>query len=321
MIALAALVLVQQPVLEHRVHRGEAMGSSLEIQVLGPDPAALDRALEAAVAEIARLERLMTDWKDEGPLMEVNRRAGLGSAEVPEELFFILERSVRISELTDGAFDITFAAAGRLWRWWEPDPPIPTADEVRAAVENVGWRHLVLDAGRRTAYLDRRGARIGLGAVGPGYAGDRAMRKIRDLGVRDAVVNLSGDVLASGTFRGRPWDVSVRHPRRPGEAFAVLPVSNLAVSTSGDYERGFVKNGKRYGHIIDPRTGYPAEGCQSVTVTAPTLAFADALATAIFVLGPENGRALAERVEGVEALIVAADGTVTATSGLHRRSP
>ena len=140
-------------------------------------------------------------------------------------------------------------------------------------------------------------------------------------GVPDALINLRGDVVAAGTHDGAPWEISIRHPRRPGEAFAILPVSNLAVSTSGDYERFFVKDGKRYGHIIDPRTGYPADGCQSVTVTAPSLAFADALATAVFVLGPAKGLDLIERLESVEALIVAADGTVSASSGLKRRTP
>ncbi len=318
--AIGLLLLLQAP-LEHRIRTGLAMGSSLEIQAVGPDGAALDRAVEAALAEIARLERLMTDWKETGPLMEINRQAGVRPVEIPRELFFILRRSVQISELTGGAFDVTFAAAGSLWRWWEKDPPLPSAEEIRAALAKVGWRHLVLEESRGTAYLDRQGCRIGLGAVGPGYAGDLAIRKMRELGVRDALVNFSGDVMAAGTCGGKPWEVSIRHPRRPGESFAVLPASNRAVSTSGDYERYFLKEGKRYGHIIDPRTGSPADGCQSVTVTAPTLAFADALATAVFVLGPAKGMELVERLEEVEALIVAADGTVTASSGLKRRDP
>ncbi len=314
------LLLLQAPT-EHRIWKGQAMGSSLEIQASGPDAALLDRAVAAAREEIARLERMMTDWKDAGPLMEINRQAGLRPVEVPRELFFILRKSIQISELTEGAFDVTFAGAGKLWRWWEKDPPLPSAEEVRAALAKVGWRHLLLDEKQGTAYLDVPGARIGLGAVGPGYAGDLAVRKMRELGVSGALVNLSGDVMAAGTCGGRPWEVSIRHPRRPGEAFAVLPVSNRAVSTSGDYERFFVKDGKRYGHIIDPRTGYPAGGCQSATVTAPTLAFADALATAVFVLGPAKGMELVERLPEVEALIVAADGTVTASSGLERRTP
>jgi FAD:protein FMN transferase len=318
-VLLAWLCALSQ--VDSRLWTGQAMGSALEIQASGTDGAALDRAIEAARAEISRLDRMMTDWKDSGPLMEINRQAGTRAVEVPPELFFILKRSLQISELSEGAFDVTFAGAGRLWRWWEKSPAVPSPEEVRASLSNVGWRHLRLDEARETAYLDRPGSRIGLGAIGPGYAGDLALRKMRDLGVHNALVNLSGDVVAAGTHGGRPWEVSIRHPRRPGEAFAILPVSNIAVSTSGDYERFFIKDGKRYGHIIDPRTGYPAEGCQSVTVTAPTLAFADALATAVFVLGPVKGMELIERIDAVEALIVAADGTVSASRGLKRRDP
>jgi thiamine biosynthesis lipoprotein len=317
-IAAIVLALAQG---ESRIWKGEAMGSGFEIQASGADGAVLDKALQAARDEVARLDRMMTDWKETGPLMEINRQAGSRPVEVPRDLFFILKRSLQVSELTDGAFDITFASAGRLWRWWETNPPLPSPEEVRAALANVGWRHLRLDEAQGTAYLDRPGCRIGLGAIGPGYAADLALRKMKELGVHDALVNLSGDVVAAGTHAGRPWEISIRHPRRPGEAFAVLPVSNLAVSTSGDYERFFLKDGKRYGHIIDPRTGYPADGCQSATVTAPSLALADALATAVFVLGPVKGMELIERLDAVEALIVAADGTVSASSGLKRRDP
>ena len=312
-----AALLIALGQADARIWTGRAMGSDLEIQASGGDGPTLERAIQGARDEIERLERMMTDWKDSGPLMDINRQAGKRPVEIPRELFFILKRSLQISELSEGAFDITFAGAGRLWRWWEKDPVLPSPAEVRAALADVGWRHLRLDEARGTAYLDRPGCRIGLGAIGPGYAGDLALRKMRELGVRNALVNLSGDVAALGG----PWEISVRHPRRPGESLAVLPVSNLAVSTSGDYERFFIKDGRRYGHIIDPRTGYPAEGCQSVTVTAPTLAFADALATAVFVLGPAKGMELIETLDGTEALIVAADGTVRASSGMKRRSP
>jgi thiamine biosynthesis lipoprotein len=315
----AVLLLLAQA--DTRIWTGKAMGSDIEIQASGADGAALDRAIQAARDEVDRLERMMTDWKESGPLMELNRQAGKRPVEIPRELLFILKRSLQISELSDGAFDITYAGVGRLWRWWEKNPSLPSPAELRAALACVGWRHLRLDEARSTAYLDLPGCRVGLGAIGPGYAGDLALGKMRELGVRNALVNLSGDVVASGTHAGRPWEISIRHPRRPGEIFAVLPVSNLAVSTSGDYERFFIKDGKRYGHVIDPRSGYPADACQSVTVTAPALAFADALATAVFVLGPAKGMELVERLEDVEALIVAADGTVSASSGLKRRTP
>jgi len=144
------------------------------------------------------------------------------------------------------------------------------------------------------------------------------MEKIRKLGIRDACVNLSGDIMVIGKKKGEPWSVGITHPRKKGENIAVLPVSNAAVSTSGDYERYFEKDGKRYCHIIDPRTGYPADLCQSVTIVAPNLAFADGLATGVFVLGPKKGMELVEKLEGVQALIVAADGTLTISKGLKK---
>lgn len=311
---LFLLQQLQEP--EPLVHQGTAMGSSLEIQVTHPDQERCRQAIAAAVGEIDRLERMMTDWKPESPLMDVNRAAGKEAVAVPEDLFFLIHRCQQISELTHGAFDITWAGAGRLWNWRAPEPQVPDAETVRKALENVGWTHVALNEEKKTVHLTREGMLIGLGGIGPGYAGDLAMRKIQELGIRNAVVNLSGDVLLAGGKDGKPWPVSIAHPRRKDEVMAVIPVSNLAVSTSGDYERYFEKGGKRYCHIIDPRSGYPADQCQSVTIVAPTLAFADGLATGVFVLGPVEGMKLVESLEGVEALIVAADGAVTTSKGL-----
>jgi thiamine biosynthesis lipoprotein len=314
--AAAAIVLALLLQEEGARFHGTAMGSDLEIEAFGPERGLCERAVAEARAEIDRLDRMMTDWKPESPLMDLNRGAGVGPVATTPELFFLIERSVRLSEMTDGAFDVTFAGAGKLWNWRAKEPAVPDPGTVRASLANVGWKHLVLDRTGRTVFLSKPGMRIGLGAIAPGYAGDRAMERIRALGIRDACVNLSGDVLVSGKRNGEPWRIGITHPRRKGESIAVLPVSNAAVSTSGDYERFFEKDGKRYCHIIDPRTGYPADGCQSVTIVAPNLAIADGLATGVFVLGPEKGMELVEKLQGVEALIVAADGSVRRSRGL-----
>lgn len=302
----------------HTHYRGKAMGSDLEIEVFGDTQARCDRAVADALAEIDRLDRMMTDWKPESPLMDINRAAGERPVPTTPELFFLIDRSKRVSELTEGAFDISFAGAGKLWNWRAQDPQIPDAATVKASIATVGWKGILLDAKDQSVFLSKPGMRIGLGAIAPGYAGDRAIEKIRALGIRDACVNLSGDLMAIGKKAGEPWKVGITHPRRKGETIAVLPVSNAAVSTSGDYERYFEKDGKRYCHIIDPRTGYPADRCQSVTIVAPNLAFADGLATGVFVLGPEKGMALVEKLEGVQAMIVAADGTVSFSPGLRK---
>ncbi|MCE9584094.1 MAG: FAD:protein FMN transferase [Planctomycetes bacterium] len=295
--------------------KGKVMGSSSAIQVWGDDQAACDAAVADALAEIQRLETMMTDWKQDSPLMDINHAAGQHPVKVPPELLFLITRSQQISELTGGGFDISFAGAGKLWRWRDPDPKIPTDEEVKASLVNVGYKGIVVDQQASTVYLTKPGMRIGLDAIAPGYAADRAIEKIRARGIKTAIVDMSGDLMIIGEKDAlRP--VSIQHPRKKDEMIAVLPVVNCGVSTSGDYERFFMKDGKRYCHIIDPLTGYPADKCQSVTIIAPVLGFADGLATGVFVMGPEKGMELVEKLEGVEAIIVAADGTVSVSSGL-----
>lgn len=303
----------------HAVFNGTAMGTHLGIEVYGPDQETCDRAVRAARDEIDRLDRMLTDWQPESPLMDINHAAGVRPVKPPPELFFLIRKSLQLSELTGGAFDITFAGAGRLWRWRDPDPAIPDEAAVRAALENVGWKKVVLDEAAQTVFLPGPDMRIGLDAIAPGYAGDLAMEKIKSFGIQDAMVDMSGDLVFIGLKEGKPWRVGIRHPRKPGENLAVLPIAHGgAVSTSGDYERFFVKDGRRYNHIIDPRTGYPADQVQSATVLAPVLAYADALATGVFVLGPERGMALIEKLEGVEGIIVDAKGEVHVSKGLER---
>lgn len=294
---------------------GTTMGTDTSIQVWGDNQAQCDAAVIDALAEIRRLDAMMTDWKTESPLMDVNHAAGDHPVRVPPEILFCVERSLQLSELTGGAFDISFAGAGKLWNWKAPEPKVPDPETVKAALANVGWKGIVVDHDKSTVFLTRPGMRIGLGGIAPGYAGDRAMEKIRGHGIRTAIVNMSGDLMVIGE-KDALRNVSIRHPRRPGEMIATVPVVNAAVGTSGDYERFFEKDGKRYCHIIDPRTGYPADQCQSVTVFGPNLGVANALAVGVFVLGPEKGMELVERLDGVQAVIVAADGTLSVSKGL-----
>ncbi len=290
------------------------MGTSLEITAIGPDAETLDRAIDAAVAEMQRIEDLMTSWRD-SPLNTLNDAAGQGPQRVDREIVRLVARAVDIGVLTEGAFDLTFASVGKLWDFKADPPLIPTEQEIREKLAHVDFRHVDIDLENLRIALPT-GTRIGLGGIAKGYGVDRAMRVLLDHGVRHGVVNAGGDMKVLGTNFGKAWEVAIKHPRDENRALAVLRLSNTCLVTSGDYERFFLKDGKRYHHIIDPRDGRPATGAISSSVVAQDAAFADALATALCVLGPQRGLAIIEQLPRVEALIVDLEGEVHASSGL-----
>jgi thiamine biosynthesis lipoprotein len=319
---LSAPVLAQdsRPAAEEELLSRErslgVMGTSLSIEVLGPDAAVLERALDEAVAELKRVEDVFTTWRP-SPLNELNAAAGKGPRKVTPEVAALIERSLKIGELTGGAFDVTFAGVGKLWDFKKEPPVIPSEGEIKEALKAVGYQRVKVDREACTVDLPA-GMRLGLGGIAKGYGVDRAMAKIMKLGVKHAIVNAGGDLKALGRRRGELWKVAIKHPRDRERVLAVLPVSNTCVVTSGDYERFFEHEGKRYHHIIDARTGYPSTGCMSATVTAPDAAFADALATSLCVLGPEKGLALVAKLRRVEALVVDMEGEVHASAGLKQ---
>ena len=291
------------------------MGTDLVIEVLGPDPAALDAAMDRAIAELQRVEDLMTDWRP-SPLTRLNAAAGGGPHRVPRELAVLVARAIEVGRLTDGAFDMTYAGAGRLWDFKTTPPVVPDPATVRQALADVDYRRVRVDLENSTVDLPV-GMRLGLGGIAKGYGVDRAMAVLLEHGVAHGLINAGGDLKALGRNRGALWRVAVRHPRDSERVLALIPVSNTAVVTSGDYLRFFEVHGKPYHHIIDPRTGYPSEGCMSATVTGPDAALADALATALCVLGPARGLEIVESLPRVEALLVDLEGRVHSSSGLR----
>jgi thiamine biosynthesis lipoprotein len=297
-----------------RTFDGGVMGTDLRIQAEGESAEAVDAAIEAAIAEMRRVEDLMTDWRA-SPLSSLNETAGTGPAEVPVELAALVSRSLEMAKLTGGAFDPTFASVGKLWDFKRQPPIVPSDDEIRAALVGVGHQRVQVDPERSTVELPA-GTRLGLGGIAKGYGVDRAIDVLRKSGIENAIVKAGGDMKVLGTDRGKPWELAIKHPRDRERALAVLKVSNVCVSTSGDYERFFEVDGRRYHHILDPRTGKPSEGCIAATVVAPNSEYADALATAVCVLGPAEGLALIERLPRVEAIVIGMDGSVSASSGL-----
>ncbi|MBW2391460.1 MAG: FAD:protein FMN transferase [Deltaproteobacteria bacterium] len=291
------------------------MGTDLQIRVLGPDRAALNKAVQAAEVELRRVEDLMTDWRS-SPLTSLNAAAGSGPVVVPRELAAIISRGVELGRLTRGAFDITYAGVGRLWDFKRKPPIVPEAVAIKEALADVGFDRIQIDPATNAVTLPAN-MRIGLGGMAKGYGVDRAMQTLLEHGIEHALVNAGGDLKALGRDEQEPWEVAVKHPRDRERAIAVLRVSNSALVTSGDYERFFEHRGKRFHHILDPRTGYPSTGAMSATVIAPSAELADALATALCVLGPIQGLEIIDGLDRVEAILIDMDGAPHASAGLR----
>ena len=294
------------------------MGTLVQIRVYTTDEAGAAAAMEAALAEIGRLERLMTTWRPDSDISRVNQAAGVAPVVVAPETRECVQRALEFSRLSGGAFDISYYALQGLWKFDEDlAPRLPDARELRRRLALIDHRRIHLDPTANAIYLERPGMAINLGGIGKGYAVDRATAILRARGFPDAIVQAGGDLMLAGSQDGRPWTAGIRDPRGPREEyFAIAAVTDHAFSTAGDYERFFIKGRRRYHHVIDPRTGYPARAARSVTVWAPDATTADGLDDAILILGPERGLALVESLPGVGAVIVGADNRVHISSRL-----
>ncbi|HEY6508915.1 MAG TPA: FAD:protein FMN transferase [Vicinamibacterales bacterium] len=294
------------------------MGSLLQLTAWTRDEPGAVAAFEAVFAEFDRLDRLMSVWKEGSDVTRLNAAAGQAPVAVSAETFEVLTVAHQISEWTGGKFDVTFGALSGLWKFdQDQDNVIPSRAAVAARLPDVDFTALDLDPSRRTAYLRRRGMRVHLGGIGKGYAVDRGAAILRAGGFRDFMIQSGGDLFVSGRRGDRPWRLGIRDPRGPEDrSIAALDLSNGTFSTSGDYERFFIKDGVRYHHILDPDLGEPARTCRSVTIVADKGVLADGLSTGVFILGPEKGMALIERLPGVEGVIVSADNRVLVSSGL-----
>lgn len=306
----------------HLVERARpAMGSELRLTAWTADEGAALAAFDAVFAEFERLDALMSVWRPGSDVLRLNAAAGDRPVALQPDVIDVLTIARQVSEWTDGTFAVTFGALADLWRFdHDQDNTIPDPAVVRQRLPLADYRGLEIDARAGTAFLRRKGMRVHLGGIGKGYAVDRAVALFRSRGVKDFMIQAGGDLYVAGLKDGRPWRLGIRDPRGPADrSFAQLDLSDGTFSTSGDYERFFMKDGRRYHHIIDPDTGEPAHGCRSVTIVARTATLADALDTGIFILGPEKGMALIERLNGVEGVIVTSSNNVLVSSGLAKR--
>jgi thiamine biosynthesis lipoprotein len=299
----------------------ELMGTEFRVSVAGMEQSRARAAISAALDEVARVEAALSPYRDDSEVSRINEGAGVEPVQVTLETLELLERAREVSELSGGAFDVTFAALSPVWRSLREDPPrLPDDEAINAARSLVGWQRLVLDRERSTAFLPQRGMRIDLGGIGKGHGVDRASAVLVEHGAENFIVGGGGDLQVRGRKRSGPWLLGIQHPRLRGQLMGDLdPPEGGALVTSGDYERFVEVGGVRYHHIIDPRTGRPVRGTSAVTLLAPNATLADGLSTAVFVMGPEAGMALVERTAGVEAIIVSESLEVAISSGLRGR--
>jgi thiamine biosynthesis lipoprotein len=296
------------------------MGSELNVTAWTADERGALAAFDAVFKEFDRLEDLMSTWRPASEVARLNAAAGARPVAVSAEVRDILLIARQISDLTNGAFDVTFGALSDVWKFdHDQDDRIPGPEEIRQRLPLVNYRDLELrDDG--TAFLKRKGMRVNLGGIGKGYAVDRAAAIFRQRGFRDFMIQAGGDLYVAGRHDGHPWRLGIRDPRGPADRiFAALDLSDGTFSTSGDYERFFIKDGRRYHHIIDLSTGEPARKSRSVTLVTGRAVVADALAKAVFILGPQAGMSLVERLPNIDAVIVGAHNEVVVSPGLKGR--
>jgi len=306
----------------HLVQRERlSMGSILRLTAWTADDAAANSVFDAVFDEFNRLEGLMSTWRETSDIERLNRAAGDHPVQVDREVREVLRIAHQVSEWTDGRFDITFGAIADLWKFdHDQDNTVPDPAEVRKRLPLIDYRAVVVDEQAGTAFLKRKGMRAHLGGIGKGYAIDRAVEIFHRRGLQDFMIQAGGDLYVGGQRGGRPWRLGIQDPRGPAnQSFATVDLSNSTFSTSGDYERFFFKNGRRYHHILDLRRGEPAMLCRSVTLISDRAVIADALAKGVFILGPVEGLALIERTPGVQGVIVSAKNEVLVSAGLKDR--
>lgn len=293
------------------------MGSRFEISAVHEDIQLAWKGITEGIEEIIRIEQLISSWDVDSQTSEINRQAGIQPVKVDKELYDLIYRALKVSQLTDGAFDISFASMERIWKFDGSMTEIPSNEAVQQSVAKVNYESIVLDAENQTVFLKDKGMRIGFGAIGKGYAANRAKSVMKEIGIENGLVNAGGDLIGWGEQEdGTNWRIGIADPKNKDAVFSWLDIMNQGVVTSGNYEKFALIDGKRYAHIIDPRTGMPVTGLKSVTVICPDAELADALATSVFVLGEKAGLELVNQLKGIECLLVTNEDEIQVSDNL-----
>ncbi|MCB0403064.1 MAG: FAD:protein FMN transferase [Flavobacteriales bacterium] len=294
------------------------MGSSFTITVVDEDSVSANQHIHTAIQEIKRIEKVISSWDAKSETSRINQNAGIQPVQVSEELYRLIERCIAISKLTDGAFDITYASMDKIWKFDGSMTAMPDETTIEASVAKVGFQHIELNEQEHAVFLTQKGMKIGFGGIGKGYAADQAKALLIAAGVEAGIINASGDMNTWGEQpNGKDWEVGITNPFDKQKVYGTFPIHNNAVVTSGNYEKYVEFNGKRYTHIIDPRTGYPATGIISATVFAPKAELADALATSVFVMGIEVGLDRINQLPEIECILIDEQGKIHCSRGIQ----
>ncbi|PKB15671.1 FAD:protein FMN transferase [Flavobacterium sp. 5] len=286
------------------------MGGRFDITIVAKDSLSAEQSIDEVIVEISRIEYLISDWKPTTQISEVNQNAGICPVKVDKEVFELTQRALHFSEITNGGFDISFAAMDRIWKFDGSMTEMPSAEAIKKSVEKVGYKNIILDSINSTIFLKLKGMKIGFGALGEGYATNKCKEMMLAKGIEAGIVNGTGDMSTWGQQpNGKPWNIGITNPFHPEKLLAVVPLSG-AVTTSGSYEKFVVFGGKRYSHIINPSTGYPVTGLCSVTVFGPNAEIANGLSTSLMVLGKTAGLSLLEKFPDYSCIMITDAGKV-----------
>ena len=281
------------------------MGSRFDITVVASNEKEGNEYIDSAIFEIARIEKLISSWDVNSETSLINKLSGIKPIKVDKELFDLIERSIAISALTNGAFDISYASMDRIWNYDGTMREMPSEEKISSSIKKVGYQNIIIDKEAQTVFLKLKGMKIGFGAIGKGYAADKAKALLIEKGVKAGIINASGDLNAWGKqANGRDWMVAITNPLNKNKVFSWLPINDSAIVTSGNYEKFISFNGIRYSHIIDPRTGYPSTGIISTSIMTSNAELADAISTSVFVMGVETGLDFINQLKGVDCIII-----------------
>lgn len=293
------------------------MGSQFEISVVTKDSVSGQIAIQNAIDEIERIENLISEWRPQTQISKVNQNAGIQAVKVDDEIIELTRRAIVFSELSNGAFDISFASIDKVWKFDKSMTKLPSKRKIRKSVEKIDYRNILIDTIHQTLFLKKKGMKIGFGSTGKGYAADKAKELLMSQGIEAGLINASGDISCWGfPPDSDSWTVGITNPLKKNAVFATVPLHGKSVTTSGNYEKFATINGKRYTHIIDPRSGWPVQGLASVTVFGPSAEMCNGFSTSIMVLGQEKGLEMLNQYPDYSGILISDSGEISTSKNL-----